>query len=74
VTAAPEARPAAHSPERVLPPPAARFTGRGPAPSPLVERLGLRLLAMPMPLAACAGAGFLVVGALALLWLRPGRR
>jgi hypothetical protein len=29
---------------------------------------------MPMPLAACAGAGFLVVGALALLWLRPGRR
>jgi D-alanyl-D-alanine carboxypeptidase (penicillin-binding protein 5/6) len=74
VTAAPEARPAAHSPERVLPPPAERFTGRGPAPSPLVERLGLRLLAMPMPLAACAGAGFLVVGALALLWLRPGRR
>jgi hypothetical protein len=27
-----------------------------------------------MPLAACAGAGCLVVGALALLWLRPRRR
>jgi serine-type D-Ala-D-Ala carboxypeptidase (penicillin-binding protein 5/6) len=73
--AAEPAGPQRHSPERLLPPAADRMTGRvGAAPSPLVERLGLRLLALPLPLAACAGAGCLVVGLLALVWLRPGRR
>jgi hypothetical protein len=35
-----------------------------------VERLGLRLLAAPLPLAACAGIGCLLLGALALVWRR----
>ena len=75
VTAGPEAEAAAPDRDSTLPPAADRVTGRvGGAPTPLFERLGLRLLALPMPLAAAAAAGCLVVGVLALVWLRPGRR
>jgi D-alanyl-D-alanine carboxypeptidase len=58
-------------PDATLPPAADRITGRVAAPpAPLVERLGLRLLAAPLPVAACAGIGCLVLGVLALVW-RP---
>jgi D-alanyl-D-alanine carboxypeptidase (penicillin-binding protein 5/6) len=68
-TAAPDA------PAATLPPAAERFTGRVAAPpASLVERLGLRLLAMPVPLAACAGVGCLLLGGLVLAWRRPGGR
>ena len=40
------------------------------APSPVVERLGLRILAAPLPLAAFAGVACLLLGALALVWRR----
>ena len=54
-----------------LPPAADRITGRVAAsPSPLVERLGLRILAAPVQLAACAGVACLLLGGLALLWRR----
>jgi serine-type D-Ala-D-Ala carboxypeptidase (penicillin-binding protein 5/6) len=75
VTADPEAEADAPARDSMLPPPAERVTGRaGGAPTPLFKRLGLRLLALPLPLAAAAAAGCLVVGVLALVWLRPGRR
>jgi D-alanyl-D-alanine carboxypeptidase len=57
--------------DATLPPAADRITGRVAAPpAPLVERLGLRLLAAPLPVAACAGIGCLVLGLLALVWRR----
>jgi serine-type D-Ala-D-Ala carboxypeptidase (penicillin-binding protein 5/6) len=57
--------------EATLPPAAERSTGRV-AESPLspVERLGLRILATPLPIAASAGLACLVLGALALVWRR----
>jgi D-alanyl-D-alanine carboxypeptidase (penicillin-binding protein 5/6) len=58
-----------------LPPAAERFTGRvSGSPAPLVERLSLRMLAAPLPLAACAGLGCVLVGVLAVVWRRPRRR
>jgi hypothetical protein len=58
-----------------LPPAAERITGRvSGSPSPLVERLSLRMLAAPVPLAACAGLACVLVGVLALVWRRPRRR
>jgi len=36
----------------------------------LIERLGLRLLAAPLPMAAIAGLTCLLVGILALVWRR----
>jgi len=73
--APPEAGTRASAPDGTLPPAAERPTGRvASAPAPLVERLGLRLLAMPLPLAACAGVGCLLLGGLMLVWRRPGRR
>jgi len=71
--AAPEAGTRAAAPEGTLPPAAERLTGRVGSPQ-LVERLGLRMLAMPLPLAACAGVGCLLLGVLVLVWRRPGRR
>jgi D-alanyl-D-alanine carboxypeptidase (penicillin-binding protein 5/6) len=63
--------PADDGPAPTLPPAADRVTGRvSGVPSPLVERLGVRILAAPVPLAACAGVGCLVLGALALFWRR----
>jgi D-alanyl-D-alanine carboxypeptidase len=57
--------------EPTLPPAAERITGRvATSPSPLVERLGLRILAAPVPLAACAAVACLLLGGLALLWRR----
>jgi len=59
------------APDPTLPPAADRITGRVAAtPSPLVERLGLRLLAAPVPMAALAGVACLLLGALALAWHR----
>jgi D-alanyl-D-alanine carboxypeptidase (penicillin-binding protein 5/6) len=67
--------PTRERPDAILPPGAERFTGRVPAsPAPLVERLSLRLLAAPVPLAACAGVGCVLIGVLALVWRRPRRR
>jgi serine-type D-Ala-D-Ala carboxypeptidase (penicillin-binding protein 5/6) len=57
------------APAPTLPPAADRSTdavGASPTPSSLVERLGLRVLAAPLPLAACAGVACLLLGALAL--------
>jgi serine-type D-Ala-D-Ala carboxypeptidase (penicillin-binding protein 5/6) len=71
--AAPEAATRAATPDETLPPAAERLTGRVGSPQ-LVERLGLRMLAMPLPLAACAGVGCLLLGGLVLVWRRPGRR
>src|SRR6266511_3266869 len=71
--APPEAGTQAAAPEGTLPPAAERLTGRVGSPQ-LVERLGLRMLAMPLPLAACAGVGCLLLGGLVLVWRRPGRR
>jgi serine-type D-Ala-D-Ala carboxypeptidase (penicillin-binding protein 5/6) len=72
--AAPEATARAAAPPAL--PPAAEPSGRaeGVRPTPLVRRLGLRLLGMPLPLAAGAAVGCLVLGVLAVVWLRPGRR
>ena len=54
-----------------LPPAADRVTGRvSGGPSPLVERLSLRILAAPLPVAALAGVACLVLGSLALIWRR----
>jgi hypothetical protein len=71
--AAPEEGTQANAPEETLPPAVDRLTGRIGSPQ-LVERLGLRMLAMPLPLAACAGVGCLLLGGLALAWRRPRRR
>jgi D-alanyl-D-alanine carboxypeptidase len=57
--------------DATLPPAAERVTGRvSGTPSPLVERLGLRLLAAPLPMAAIASLTCLLVGILALVWRR----
>jgi serine-type D-Ala-D-Ala carboxypeptidase (penicillin-binding protein 5/6) len=57
--------------DATLPPAAERVTGRASGtPSPVVERLGLRLLAAPLPMAACAGVACLLLGVLALVWRR----
>jgi D-alanyl-D-alanine carboxypeptidase (penicillin-binding protein 5/6) len=54
-----------------LPPAAERVTGRvSGSPSPLVERLSLRILAAPLPVAALAGVACLLLGSLALIWRR----
>jgi len=54
-----------------LPPAADRVTGRvSGSPSPLVERLSLRILAAPLPVAALAGVACLLLGSLALIWRR----
>ncbi len=54
-----------------LPPAADRVTGRvSGGPSPLVERLSLRILAAPLPVAALAGVACLLLGSLALIWRR----
>jgi serine-type D-Ala-D-Ala carboxypeptidase (penicillin-binding protein 5/6) len=54
-----------------LPPAADRVTGRvAGGPSPLVERLSLRIMAAPFPLAALAGVACLLLGSLALIWRR----
>ena len=59
------------APDPTLPPAAERITGRVAAtPSPLIERLGLRLLAAPVPLAAIGGVVCLILGGLALLLRR----
>jgi D-alanyl-D-alanine carboxypeptidase (penicillin-binding protein 5/6) len=59
------------TPQPTLPPAPDRITGRVAAsPSPLVERLGLRILAAPLPVAATAGVACLLLGALALVWRR----
>jgi serine-type D-Ala-D-Ala carboxypeptidase (penicillin-binding protein 5/6) len=71
--AAPEAGAQAAAPTETLPPAADRLTGRIGSPR-LVERLGLRMLALPLPLAACAGVGCLLLGGLVLVWRRPRRR
>jgi len=58
-------------PAPTLPPAAERFTGRvSGVPSPLVERLGVRILAAPVPVTACAGVACLLLGSLALFWRR----
>ncbi|HSK37514.1 MAG TPA: hypothetical protein VLA80_12330, partial [Actinomycetota bacterium] len=63
--------PEAVDPDPTLPPAADRITGRVSAtPSPLVERLGLHLLAAPVPIAALAGVACLLFGVLALVWRR----
>jgi D-alanyl-D-alanine carboxypeptidase (penicillin-binding protein 5/6) len=63
--------PAAAAAAPTLPPPTERLTGQGgPTPSPLVERLGPRVLAAPLPLAAGAGVACLLLGGLVLLWRR----
>ena len=57
--------------DATLPPAAERVTGRvSGTPSPLVERLGLRLLAAPLPMAAIGGLACLLLGVLALVWRR----
>jgi D-alanyl-D-alanine carboxypeptidase (penicillin-binding protein 5/6) len=72
--AAPEAEAEqAAAPEETLPPAVERLTGRVGSPQ-LVERLGVRMLAMPLPLAACAAVGCLLLGGLVLVWRRPRRR
>jgi len=59
------------APDATLPPAADRITGRvGASPSPLVERLSLRILAAPVPMAGLGGVLCLLLGALALLWRR----
>jgi serine-type D-Ala-D-Ala carboxypeptidase (penicillin-binding protein 5/6) len=59
------------APDPTLPPAAERITGRVAAtPSPLIERLGLRLLAAPVPMAAIGGVVCLVLGGLFLLLRR----
>jgi len=58
-------------PAPTLPPATERITGPvSGGPSPLVERLGVRILAAPVPVAACTGVACLAVGALALFWRR----
>jgi D-alanyl-D-alanine carboxypeptidase len=58
-------------PAPTLPPAAERITGRvSGTPSPLIERLGVRILAAPVPVAACAGVACLLLGSLALFWRR----
>jgi serine-type D-Ala-D-Ala carboxypeptidase (penicillin-binding protein 5/6) len=73
--APPEVARRAAAPAR-LPPVAERPGGRdaGVRPTPLIRRLGLRVLAMPLPLAAGVAVGCLVLGVLAVARLRPGRR
>jgi serine-type D-Ala-D-Ala carboxypeptidase (penicillin-binding protein 5/6) len=72
--AQPAPEPAAPDAEAVLPPIADRLAGQAPtAPAPPVERVVLRLLAAPLPLAAAA-AVLLALGGLAVLWFRPDRR
>jgi serine-type D-Ala-D-Ala carboxypeptidase (penicillin-binding protein 5/6) len=67
----PDASSARDAPGATLPPAPDRITGRVAAgPSPLVERLGLRILAAPVPVTACAGVACLLLGALALVWRR----
>jgi hypothetical protein len=67
----PAPRPARGRPDPTLPPATDRITGPvSGVPSPLVERLGVRILAAPVPLAACAGVACLAFGALALFWRR----
>jgi serine-type D-Ala-D-Ala carboxypeptidase (penicillin-binding protein 5/6) len=67
----PEPSDSVEAPDDTLPPAADRITGRVPAgPSPLVERLGVQILAAPVPLAAFAGVACLLLGALALIWRR----
>jgi hypothetical protein len=58
--------------EATLPPAAdERLPGRATgSPSPVVERLGLRILAAPLPVAAVGGVTCLLLGALALVWRR----
>ncbi|HEV3397676.1 MAG TPA: hypothetical protein VG693_00105, partial [Actinomycetes bacterium] len=64
----PEAVP---DPDPTLPPAADRITGRVAAtPSPLIERLGLRLLAAPVPVATIGGVVCLILGGLVLLLRR----
>ena len=59
------------APDATLPPAADRITGRvGASPSPLVERLSLRILAAPVPMAALGGVACLLLGTLALVWRR----
>jgi D-alanyl-D-alanine carboxypeptidase len=54
-----------------LPPPVDPVTpGRTGDSSPLAERMGHRILAAPLPLAAATGAACLLVGVVALLWRR----
>jgi serine-type D-Ala-D-Ala carboxypeptidase (penicillin-binding protein 5/6) len=56
------------TPAPTLPPSPDRITGPVAAgPSPLVERLGVRILAAPVPVAACAGVACLLLGTLALI-------
>jgi hypothetical protein len=66
--ARPETAGSADATDDTLPPAADRITDRVAAtPSPLVDRLGLRILAAaPVPLAASAGIACLLLGALAL--------
>jgi serine-type D-Ala-D-Ala carboxypeptidase (penicillin-binding protein 5/6) len=67
----PEPSDSVEAPDDTLPPTADRLTGRVPAgPSPLVERLGVPILAAPVPLAASAGVACLLLGTLALIWRR----
>jgi D-alanyl-D-alanine carboxypeptidase len=54
------------APDDTLPPAPDRITDRVATPSPLVERLSVRILAAPVPLAASAGIACLLLGALAL--------
>jgi D-alanyl-D-alanine carboxypeptidase (penicillin-binding protein 5/6) len=59
------------APDVTLPPAADRITGKVTAsPGPLVERLGLRLVAAPLPVAASTAIACLLLGALALIWRR----
>jgi serine-type D-Ala-D-Ala carboxypeptidase (penicillin-binding protein 5/6) len=59
------------APDLTLPPAADPITdGVATTPSRLVERVGLQLLAAPVPLAAAAGVVCLVLGGLVLVWRR----
>jgi D-alanyl-D-alanine carboxypeptidase len=54
------------APDDTLPPAPDRITDRVATPSPLVERLSVRILAAPVPLAASAGIACVLLGGLAL--------
>ena len=67
----PEAPGPLQAPDDTLPPAVDRIADRvATGSSPLVERLGVRILAAPVPLAAFAGVACLLLGALALIWRR----
>jgi D-alanyl-D-alanine carboxypeptidase len=67
----PDAPGSVEPPDNTLPPAADPITNRAPAgTSRLVERLGVRILATPLPVAASAGVACLLLGALALIWRR----